>query len=306
MRLDNSFTVALPPEQTWAVLTDPERVAPCMPGVHLDAVEGDEIRGGLRVKVGPISAEYSGVAEFRSRDRRAGVVVVAASGREVRGRGSASATVTLRLAPAPEGTRVDLATDLALAGRLAQFGRGVLGEVTSRLVGEFARALADEVTGARRPVVSGAAPARIAAAEPVAEVVDLAAEAWPDDEPAGAVPAAGGSGGSVGSPVSAGSRGSGGSGGSVDSPVSAGSRGSGGSGGSVDSPVSAGSGGSAGSDGGVGSARLANDGNSGARDSRHNSDTVVLRAIALPVAKRVVPALAALVAAAVLARRLRR
>ncbi|QRP43118.1 SRPBCC family protein [Amycolatopsis sp. FDAARGOS 1241] len=259
MRLDNSFTVGLPPEQAWAVLTDPERVAPCLPGVHLDEVDGDEVRGGLRVKVGPISAEYSGVAEFRSRDRQAGVVVVAASGREVRGRGSASATVTLRLAPAEEGTRVDLATELALTGRLAQFGRGVLGEVTGRLVGEFAQALADEVAGSRRPAAaaprSTAALSRVTAAEPVAEVVDLAAEAWPDDEPAGAVPAAGGSRGSAG---------------------------------------------------GVGSTRHASDGNSSSRDLRNDSDTVVLRAIAIPVAKRVVPVVAALVAAAVLARRLRR
>ncbi|WIX77296.1 SRPBCC family protein [Amycolatopsis carbonis] len=250
MRLENSFTVGLPPSQAWAVLTDPERVAPCMPGVHLAEVDGDDVRGGLRVKVGPIAAEYSGLARFRERDEAAGVVVVAASGREVRGRGSASATVTLRLAPAPEGTRVDLATELALTGRLAQFGRGVLGEVTGRLVDEFARALADEVAGSRaqtaavpRAAVSGVVA--VAAVEPVADVVDLAAQEWPDDETVGAAPSA--------------------------EPAGA-------------APVV----------------------RTGDPARARNADTVVLRAIAIPVAKRVVPAVAAVVAAIVLARRLRR
>ncbi|MFF4597632.1 SRPBCC family protein [Amycolatopsis sp. CA-161197] len=257
MRLENSFTVGLPPEQAWAVLTDPERVAPCMPGVHLDEVDGDDVRGGLRVKVGPIAAEYSGLAQFRERDEAAGVVVVAASGREVRGRGSASATVTLRLAPAPEGTRVDLATELALTGRLAQFGRGVLGEVTGRLVDEFARALAEEVAGSRvqaaavpRAPVSGVAAAALV--EPVAEVVDLAAAEWPDDEPVSAVPSA--------------------------EPAAT-------------APVVS-----------VAGARPSPED----RPRTRNADAVVLRAVAIPVAKRVVPAVAAVVAAIVLARRLRR
>ncbi|MEU4667617.1 SRPBCC family protein [Amycolatopsis sp. NPDC023774] len=256
MRLENSFTVDLPPAQAWAVLTDPERVAPCMPGVHLDEVDGDDVRGGLRVKVGPIVAEYSGVARFRERDEAAGMVVVAASGREVRGRGSASATVTLRLAPAPGGTRVDLATDLALTGRLAQFGRGVLGEVTGRLVDEFARALADEVSGSqvRAAAAPKAAPssAAVAAVEPVAEVVDLATQEWPDDEPVRTASAA--------EPVAAAA-----AVGFADAPPS---------------PQD--------------------------RPRTRNADTVVLRAIAVPVAKRAVPAVAAVVAAIVLARRLRR
>ncbi|QYN18464.1 SRPBCC family protein [Amycolatopsis sp. DSM 110486] len=257
MRLENSFTVGLPPAQAWAVLTDPERVAPCMPGVHLDEVEGDDVRGGLRVKVGPITAEYSGLAQFRERDEDAGVVVVAASGREVRGRGSAAATVTLRLVPAPEGTRVDLATELALTGRLAQFGRGVLGEVTGRLVDEFARALADEVAGSRAqaaevPQAAVSGVAAVAAAEPVVEVVDLAAQEWPDDEPVGAARSAEPAG---------------------EAPV-----------------VSVGGGRPSPED----------------RSHTRNAETVVLRAIAIPVAKRVVPAVAAVVAAIVLARRRRR
>ncbi|MEV4596606.1 SRPBCC family protein [Amycolatopsis sp. NPDC049253] len=258
MRLENSFTVGLPPAQAWAVLTDPERVAPCMPGVHLDEVDGDDVRGGLRVKVGPIAAEYSGLARFRERDEAAGVVVVAASGREVRGRGSASATVTLRLAPAPEGTRVDLATDLALTGRLAQFGRGVLGEVTGRLVDEFARALADEVSGSRaraEAAPNAAVPGREAVAETepvVAEVVDLATGDWPDDEPVRTTSAA-------------------------EAVATA--------------PVVNGAG-----------VRPSPEGTSRPRDA----DTVVLRAVAIPVAKRVVPAVAAVVAAIVLARRVRR
>ncbi|MEV6903299.1 SRPBCC family protein [Amycolatopsis sp. NPDC051372] len=276
MRLENSFTVGLPPAQAWAVLTDPERLAPCMPGVHLEEVDGDDVRGGLRVKVGPIAAEYSGLAQFRERDEAAGVVVVAASGREVRGRGSASATVTLRLAPAPEGTRVDLATELALTGRLAQFGRGVLGEVTGRLVDEFARALAEEVAGQRSgPAVASAAVRP--GVEPVVtvssavEFVDLAGEEWPDDEVAPAADTA-----TSGEASRSRARGAVPSGSASPSPNSA-----------TDAVPT---------------------GSASAERTRatRNADTVVLRAIAIPVAKRVVPAVAAVVAAIVLARRWRR
>lgn len=189
MRLDNSFTVSFPPEQAWAVLTDLERIAPCMPGVHLDAAAGEEFHGGLRVKVGPIAAEYSGTARFVERDPGAGIMIVRAEGRELRGRGAASATVTMTLVPATEGTRVDLATDLSISGRLAQFGRGVLGEVTSRLLDEFVRALEQEVVDPRRESaaapaagVSRAAPAATPAAGRAPAVTDLAAEPWPDDE----------------------------------------------------------------------------------------------------------------------------
>ncbi|WP_326834779.1 SRPBCC family protein [Amycolatopsis rhabdoformis] len=283
MRLENSFTVGLPPAQAWAVLTDPRRVAPCLPGVHLDEVDGDDVRGGVRVKVGPISAEYSGLAQFRSRDEAAGVVVVAASGREVRGRGSASATVTLRLAPSSEGTRVDLATDLALTGRLAQFGRGVLGEVTGRLVEEFARTLAEEVAGERSGAagspaagspVAGSSVAPRSGAEPAvgtagAEVVDLAAEEWPDDEqaPALAAPAAVATAAapSQAAPIDT-------------APIDT-------------APIDTAPTGAA---------------SPAPTRAARNADAVVLRAVALPVAKRVVPAVAAVVAAVVLARRLRR
>ncbi|MGW4488056.1 SRPBCC family protein [Amycolatopsis sp. NPDC004368] len=295
MRLENSFTVGLPPAQAWAVLTDPRRVAPCPPGVHLREVDGDDVRGGLRVKVGPIPAERSGLAQFRSRAEGAGVVVVVASGREARGRGSVSATVALRLAPAPGGTRVDLATDLALTGRRAQFGRGVLGEVTGRLAAEFARAPAEEVSGSR------SRPAAVRAGSPAAEavvgtgsavtVVDLAAQDWPDDEPAGGSPAVL-SGAADSNPVGA----------AAHREVAA-SRADAQSNGDGDTAV------------------RRRDAES-AEVNRHRHTTVrprdaaapatraaaavLLRAIAVPVAKRVVPVVAAVVAVIVLARRLRR
>ncbi|MDT7725696.1 MAG: uncharacterized protein QOI21_2272 [Actinomycetota bacterium] len=193
MRLDNTFTVSFPPEQAWSVLTDLERIAPCMPGVHLDAVDGGDFTGGLRVKVGPITANYAGVARFVSSDAESRVVVWRAEGRELRGRGTASATVTMTLAPVPEGTRVELGTDLSISGRLAQFGRGVLGEVTGRLLGDFARELEREVSGARRPATEartmpagGPVPAPVSG--PPAVVTDLSTEPWPDDETAAVPP----------------------------------------------------------------------------------------------------------------------
>jgi uncharacterized protein len=180
VRLDNSFTVSFPPEQAWAVLTDLERIAPCMPNVHLDSVQGEEFHGGMRVKVGPIAVAYSGVARFVERDADARRVVVRAEGKELRGRGNAAATITMLLVPAAEGTRVDLRTDLSISGRLAQFGRGVLGDITGRLIDEFVRALEREVAGAPKPA-KALVPSR-----PVHQhnraALDLAAEPWPDDE----------------------------------------------------------------------------------------------------------------------------
>ncbi|MFC0111377.1 SRPBCC family protein [Kibdelosporangium aridum] len=180
MRLDNTFTVSFPPEQAWTVLTDLARIAPCMPNVHLDSVRGEEFHGGIRVKVGPITAEYAGVARFLKRDADARLVVVRAEGKELRGKGTAAATITMRLTAAAAGTRVDLETDLAITGRLAQFGRGVLGEITAKLIDEFVHALEREVAGTPQPAAARVVAARRTSA--AVDVLDLAAEPWPDDE----------------------------------------------------------------------------------------------------------------------------
>ena len=137
MELTNDFRVALPVERAWAVLTDVERIAPCLPGAQLQEVEGDEYRGIVKVKVGPITAQYKGQAKFLSLDPEAHVAVLRAEGRETRGQGNANATITATLTPDGEGTAVAIATDLTVTGRVAQFGRGVLADVSAKLLDQF-------------------------------------------------------------------------------------------------------------------------------------------------------------------------
>lgn len=181
MKLSHEFLVRLPVDKAWAVLTDIERIAPCMPGVRLESAAENVFGGRLTVKVGPITADYAGTARFVDRDVEAWTVVLRAEGRETKGKGGAAATVTMELAPESAGTRVAVATDLALSGRLAQFGRGVLGEVSNRLLDQFVQALEREVTGERMPV---AAPRPVHTANGTAPGpgVNLAELAWPDDE----------------------------------------------------------------------------------------------------------------------------
>jgi carbon monoxide dehydrogenase subunit G len=149
VELTNEFSVKVPIDEAWAVLTDLERVAPCMPGFQLQEVAGEEYRGVVKVKVGPMMAQYKGVASFLERDPANHRAVVRAEGRETRGQGNAAATVTATLAPGDGGTRVTLHTDLKVTGRVAQFGRGVLADVSSKLLRQFVQALeADVLTGA--------------------------------------------------------------------------------------------------------------------------------------------------------------
>lgn len=137
MELTNDFRVALPLERAWAVLTDVERIAPCLPGAQLQEVEGDEYRGIVKVKVGPITAQYKGKATFVSQDAERHVAVLRAEGRETRGQGNANATITATLTPDASGTAVSVATDLAVTGRVAQFGRSVLADVSAKLLDQF-------------------------------------------------------------------------------------------------------------------------------------------------------------------------
>lgn len=148
MELRNDFHVSVPVEQAWDVLTDLPRIAPCMPGAQLQSVEGEEYHGVVKVKVGPITAQYKGVARFVERDEKARRAVMRAEGRDTRGQGTASATVTAVLAPDDDGTAVSIVTDLAITGKVAQFGRGVLADVSSRLLDQFAQHLeADVLSG---------------------------------------------------------------------------------------------------------------------------------------------------------------
>jgi carbon monoxide dehydrogenase subunit G len=143
MELEHSFTVPVPEDRAWEVLMDVERVAPCMPGASLDSVDGNDIKGRIKVKVGPIAMTYAGTARFTERDPQAHVITLEASGKETRGAGTASATVRSVLQGENGQTHVTVHTTLNVTGRPAQFGRGVMAEVGGKLIGIFASNLAD-------------------------------------------------------------------------------------------------------------------------------------------------------------------
>jgi carbon monoxide dehydrogenase subunit G len=147
MELTNEFTVPLPVEETWALLTDLERIAPCMPGAQLQEVEGEEHRGIVKVKVGPITAQYKGVASFIERDDEAHVAVLRAEGRDTRGQGNASATITATVTERDDQSHVVVVTDLTVTGKVAQFGRNVMSDVSSKLLAQFVERLEADLAG---------------------------------------------------------------------------------------------------------------------------------------------------------------
>src|SRR6516165_3333218 len=156
MELNNEFRVGVSVPEAWKVLTDVERIAPMLPGAQLQEVEGEEYRGGVKVKVGPISAQYKGQATFVERDEDAGRVVLKASGRDTRGQGNASALITATMTPDGDATKVSVVTDLTVTGKVAQFGRGVMAEVSAKLMGQFVDALEADIKSAGSPSGSGA------------------------------------------------------------------------------------------------------------------------------------------------------
>jgi carbon monoxide dehydrogenase subunit G len=145
VKIEDSFRVDVGVDEAWKVLLDVERIAPCMPGAQLTEVEGDEYRGTVKVKVGPITAQYKGAAEIVEADEANHRVVLKAAGRDTRGQGNASATVTATLAPEGTGTIVHIDTDLNITGKVAQFGRGVMADVSGKLLGQFADNLRNDV-----------------------------------------------------------------------------------------------------------------------------------------------------------------
>ncbi|OCB59598.1 carbon monoxide dehydrogenase [Mycobacterium vulneris] len=148
MELNNEFRVAVPAARTWEVLTDVERVAPCLPGATLLSVDGDDFTGAVKVKVGPITVSYKGDATFQEKDAAAQRVVLKANGKETRGNGTASAIVTAQLKDeGADSTLVVVTTDLAISGKAAQFGRGVLADVAGSLIDQFAKSLEAELLG---------------------------------------------------------------------------------------------------------------------------------------------------------------
>lgn len=180
MELSNEFEVATDLEEAWSVLTDIERIAPCLPGAELREVDGEEYRGVVKVKVGPITAEYKGVARLIELDAKEHRAVLRAEGRESRGQGTAAATITATLEPSEKGTRVSVQTDLSITGKVAQFGRGVLADVSAKLLAQFAGNLESMVLANAKPQADaasapdeGARSAESVPAEPV-DLVELA------------------------------------------------------------------------------------------------------------------------------------
>ena len=179
MELNNEFEVSAPIDKTWAVLTDVERIAPCLPGAQLQEVEGDEYRGIVKVKVGPITAQYKGAATFVEQDDENHRAVLKAEGRDTRGAGNASALITAQAESVGDRTKVTVSTDLTVTGKVAQFGRGVMADVSAKLMKQFAdnlEQLVEEdnapaaVTAESTATASAGAPAptTASAAEPTA------------------------------------------------------------------------------------------------------------------------------------------
>jgi len=163
VELQHSFSVPVDVDRAWAVLVDIEQVAPCMPGAALDTVDGDEFTGSVKVRLGPIGITYKGKARFVEKDQVAHRAVIDAQGKDARGNGTASATVTATLHPQDDGTRVGVNTDLAITGKPAQFGRGVMVDVGNKLIGQFADCLAGKLAKPAGPAADGPAAAAPAA-----------------------------------------------------------------------------------------------------------------------------------------------
>lgn len=184
MQIEDQFRVPVPIDDAWRLLLDIERIAPCLPGAQLQEVEGDEYRGVVKVKVGPITAQYKGSAHLEQVDDTAHTAVLRAIGRETRGQGNASAAIKLSMRADGDATVVSIDTDLAVTGKVAQFGRGVLADVSAKLLTQF-------VDNLERDVLAGGAPSDDAPREDAPRDDESTAEATADEPRSGNGAAAG-------------------------------------------------------------------------------------------------------------------
>ncbi len=170
-QLLNEFLVHRPIEQTWAVLTDVERIAPCLPGAQLQEIEGDVYRGVVKVKLGPISTQFKGQAHFVERDDATHRAVLRGEGRDTSGKGNADALITAQLeAISPELTKCVVSTELRVTGKVAQFGRGIMGDVSEKLMTQFAHNLNTMLDAdGDSPLDAQASPTEEPSDEPAAE-----------------------------------------------------------------------------------------------------------------------------------------
>lgn len=174
MDLNHSFTVNQPIAETWTILTDLERLAPCLPGAELQEVHGEVYKGVVKIKVGPITAQFKGDAQFAELDHTNFKATLKASGRDTGGKGNASATITAELVPVSDRqTTCNVVTDLSITGKVAQFGRGALADVSEKLLAQFAdnlNALIDKEGAA--PAAAPTAPTTTATGEPVVRKIE--------------------------------------------------------------------------------------------------------------------------------------
>lgn len=182
MKLENEFTVPASVDRAWEVLLDLERVAPCLPGAAIDGREGDAHTGTMTVKIGPITARYKGTVKIEESDEQAHRAVMRAQARDARGQGTAAATITSSMEAVDDGTRVRVETDMRITGPAAQFGRGVMQDVSAKMMGRFAECLAGLMGEDGAPTAD--APAEKATdAAPAEEEPAPAAAAPPPPQP---------------------------------------------------------------------------------------------------------------------------
>jgi carbon monoxide dehydrogenase subunit G len=159
MELENSFVVPADIETAWKTLLDVEAIAPCMPGATLTSFDGDNFTADVKVKLGPVTMNFAGAGSFVKKDEATHTAVIDASGKETKGAGTAGALITAVLVEdGPNSTRANIVTDLTVTGKAAQFGKGVMADVSKRLIGQFAGNL-EQVIIARQGVATAAATA---------------------------------------------------------------------------------------------------------------------------------------------------
>ena len=175
MDLNHEFIVNVPVNDAWVILTDLERIAPCLPGAQLTEVEGDTYRGQVKVKVGPIVAQFKGQASFVSRDDVAHTAMLKGEGRDTTGKGTASAIITAQLTEVtPTSTKCTVVTNLTISGKVAQFGRGALADVSDKLLAQFSENLNQLIDGSPAPATTAETTAPVAAASPEIRKIESA------------------------------------------------------------------------------------------------------------------------------------
>src|SRR5690606_935954 len=175
VELEHRFTVPTSVDETWAAFNDLERIAPCFPGATLTSVDGDDFAGSVKVRLGPISLLYNGSGRFVERDAANHRAVIEAKGKDKRGNGTASATIRAQLSPDGDKTLVEVSTDLAITGKPAQFGRGVIQDVSDKLLGQFVSCLEEKLGGSPAEATTPAGKASKGEATPTGEAASTAA-----------------------------------------------------------------------------------------------------------------------------------